>query len=189
MVVDLQSSYTLCIKDDHRSYDYTDEEIKDLFNIPRRSTLMRKHREFQFMMLHGVVYTKERLMKFGFVTDNLCSFCQREPETYLHLFLNCEKVKSLWESIVNDFDVHELRNMNWCDIFCGIRGNSHRLKCVNSLIILMKYTIFKSRNNKKLPIREKIRKIIADVIDAEKKLATRDGKLNVHLQKWEHFNI
>ena len=137
------------------------------------------------MLIHGVVYTKERLMKFGFVTDNLCSFCQREPETYLHLFLECDKVKSLWKFIINHFDIYELRNMDWKDIFGGILGYSNRSKCVNSLIILMKHTIFRSRTEKKLLTKEKLRKIIAELIDEEKNLATKAGKLHLHLQKWE----
>ena len=138
-------------------------------------------------MLHGVVYTKERLMKFGFVTDSLCSFCQHEPETYLHLFLHCVKVKPLWEFIINYFDINELRNMDWRDIFGGISGYSNRSKCVNTLIILIKYIIFKSRTGNKLPTGEKMQKIIVELINEEKILATKAGKLHVHLQKWEYF--
>ena len=94
-------------------------------------------------------------------------------------------MKSLWKFIINHFDIYELRNMDWKDIFGGILGYSNRSKCVNSLIILMKYTIFRSRTEKKLPTKEKLRKIIAELIDEEKNLATTAGKLHLHLQKWE----
>ena len=119
--------YTV-IKDDHSRYDYTDKEIKDLFIKPRSSTLIRKHRSFQFILIQGVVYTNERLMKSGFVTDNLCSLCQREPETYLRICLKCDKVISLWKFIINHFDINELRNLDWRDIFGGISGYTNRSK-------------------------------------------------------------
>ena len=188
MVKDLQSSYILHIKDDHNRYDYSDKEKRDIFIKPRNATLIRKHREFQFMLLHGAVYTRERLMDFGFELDNLCSFCQREPETYLHLFLQCDKVKSLWEFLINQFEIQDLRNMEWRDIFCGIAGNANRLRCVNSLIILMKYTIFRCKTGKKLPTKERLRKIVVDHINEEKHIATRLGKLHLHLQKWEYLD-
>ena len=52
----------------------------------------------------------------------------------------------------------------------------------------MKYTIFRSRTEKKLPTKEKVRKIIAELIDEEKNLATKAGKLHLHLQKWEYLH-
>ena len=53
---------------------------------PRITILIRKQREFQFRLLHGAIYTNEYLHRFGFVGDNLCSFCKQETETYKHLF-------------------------------------------------------------------------------------------------------
>ena len=47
------------------------------------------------------------------------------------------------------------------------------------------YTIFRSRTEKKLSTKEKLRKIIAKLIEEEKNLATKARKLHLHLQKWE----
>ena len=55
------------------------------------------------------------------------------------------------------------------------------------MIILTKYIIFKSRTGNKLPTGEKMQKIIVELINEEKILATKAGKLHVHLQKWEYF--
>ena len=78
----LQESYKLQIKDGYNNYDFTGKEVSEIFVRPRRMTLIRKHREFQFKLLHGVVYTKEHLMKFGFVVNDLCSFCQQEKTSF-----------------------------------------------------------------------------------------------------------
>ena len=85
-VNELQNSFSLQVKDGHSNLKYTDEEMR-YFVRPRRSTI-----------LHGVIYTKEQLFKYGFVGNNLCSFCQQEIETYEHVFLNCKKVKDYMEN-------------------------------------------------------------------------------------------
>ena len=85
-IENLQKLYHLQIKDDKKSFDYSDREVSDIFIRPRHTTLLNKHREFQYKLLHGVIYTKVQLLRFGFVGDNLCSFCQREVETYEHVF-------------------------------------------------------------------------------------------------------
>ena len=187
-VKDLQLSYNLQIKDGHNDFDFTDKEKSELFVRLRSTTLVRKQREFQFMLLHRAVYTKEQLLRFGFVADNLCSFCQQGTETYSHLFLQCDKIKEIWEFIIEQYKLVELRNKEWQDIFVGLSGTSNRIKCVNTLIILVKYTIFKSRSEGVLPSRVKIRKLISDFIEEEKKLAIKAGKLEKHFKKWEHLN-
>ena len=188
-VKELQDTYSLQIRDGHSNFDFTEKEMGEIFCRPRSSTLIWKCREFQFMLLHAVVYTKEKLLQFGFVADNLCSFCQQEPETYLHLFWRCDKVKHIWQFIIEYFDIEELKNIDWKEIHLGISGNTDRSKCINSLIILLKYTIFKSRAENKLPGRDKICKIILEFIDEEKNLALKVGRLHLHLRKWEQIQF
>ena len=60
-VNNLQIFYSLQIKDVQSNFGYTEEEIKNIFLRPRSTTLIGKHREFQYILLHGVLYTKEHL--------------------------------------------------------------------------------------------------------------------------------
>ena len=78
--------------------------------------------------------------------------------------------------------------MAWEDIFVGLSGVSIRIKFVNSLIIMLKYIIFKSRTTCTLPYFNKIQKTFSEYINTEKELATKRGKLGEHLLKWEHIN-
>ena len=61
LIQDLQSLYTLEIKDGQSNLVLSDKEIKETFNRIRSTTLIRKQREFK--LLHGAVYTKEQLYK------------------------------------------------------------------------------------------------------------------------------
>ena len=133
----LQKLYSLQIKDDQKSFDYCEKEISEILIRPRHTTLLNKHREFQYKLLHGVIYTKVQLLKFGFVGDNLCSFCKKEIETYAHVFLNCDKVNDIWKEVIAFYDLMEIRNTEWKDIFVGVSGNSVRIKFINSSVIIM----------------------------------------------------
>ena len=175
-VNDLQNSFSMQVKDDHSKFNYTDEELRDIFVRPRRTTILNKHREFQYKLIHGVIYTKEQLFKFGFVGNNLCSFCQQEVETYSHVFLHCKKVKDIWKNVIIHYDLIEIRNMDWGDIFVGLSRSSTRMKFVNSLIIMLKYISFKSRTTGTLPLFNKIQNTYLEYMNAETILATTRGK-------------
>ena len=92
------------------------------------------------------------------------------------------------ENVITHYDLTEIRNMAWEDIFVGLSGSSIRIKFVNSLIIMLKYIIFKSRTTGTLPSFNKIQKTFLEYINAEKKLATTRGKLGEHLLKWEYVH-
>ena len=75
----------------------------------------------------------------------------------------------------------ELRNIDWRDIFLGLPGNSNRIKCINTLIILLKFTIFNSRTGSNLPSLVKIKKSIRN--HKEVKTSIKVGKLGLHFTK------
>ena len=101
--------YTLKATDCQTSFALSDKDLKETFHRPRNTTLINKHREFQFKLLHGVVYTKEHLFKFKFVANNLYSFCQQDVESCMHVFLNCVKVKQMWLEVIQHFDLTEIQ--------------------------------------------------------------------------------
>ena len=43
--------------------------------------------------------TKQFLHKIKLTDNPLCSFCSNEPETIVHLFVDCEETKIIWKSI------------------------------------------------------------------------------------------
>jgi len=179
--------YTLKATDCQTSFALSDKDLKETFNRPRNTTLINKHREFQFKLLHGVVYTKEHLFKFKFVANNLYSFCQQDVESCMHVFLNCVKVKQMWLEVIQHFDLTEIKEFVWTDIFLGIAGNSIRIKFINTLIIFVKYIVYHAREKGVVPTIVNIKKLVLEYIEEEKKVATKRGKLGMHLLKWEHM--
>ena len=61
--------------------------INSLTNSKLKSILLR--------CLHGDEYSKERMLRFGMVTDNLCVRCQ-QIETTHHMLFDCRYTQQLW---------------------------------------------------------------------------------------------
>ena len=184
----LQNSYCLEIRDGHQKFDFQVKDMKDIFVRPRISTLIGELREFQYKLLHGAVYTKEQLLKFGFVGDNLCSFCNKNSETYSHLFWNCTKIGPLWQDIIDYFQLEELTNVEWQDIHVGIEGASHRIKLCNTVIFITKFMIYKARSQLVTLSLAELKKIFITYREEEKNIAIKRNKTGLHLLKWELLN-
>ena len=54
---------------------------------------------FQYKILINTLYLNNRLHKSGFLESLLSSLCNREPESILHLFCNCQETQKLWKSV------------------------------------------------------------------------------------------
>ena len=188
-VKNMQHTYSLKVRDGRNNFDFSQKMLSEIFVRPRITTIIAKLREFQFKLLHGVIYTKMHLFRFGFAVDNLCSFCNREIETYSHLFWECARIKQLWKAAIEKFKFLELRNIEWKEIHVGITGNSYRIKCCNCFILIMKYTIYTSRSNMVIPSLEDINKISREFREGEKEIAVKRGILDKHVLKWEKVRI
>ena len=120
--------------------------------------------------------------------NNLCSFCGKSPESYSHLFWNCEMVKSLWNDLVEYFQLEELRNLVWKDIHLGLEGVSNKIKLCNTLIFIIKYKIYKARSRSITPTLAELKDTLITYRKEEYDLATKRNKIACHLLKWECLN-
>ena len=82
------------------------------------------------------------------------------------------------------FELEEIRTLEWKDIFVGLPGKSNRIKFINTLIVMLKYIIFRLRIECTIPPFRKIQSKILEYREEEKILAIKKGKLGLHLQKW-----
>ena len=68
---------------------------KSIYKLPRRMSLDTNLRMFQCKLLNNVLYLNNMLFRFKKVDSPLCSYCNEEEETPLHLFHSCLKTKQL----------------------------------------------------------------------------------------------
>ena len=57
-------------------------------------------RSFQYKILNNVLFLNKKLYTFGIKPSPLCSFCNLYDETPLHIFYECNAVKSSWADLV-----------------------------------------------------------------------------------------
>ena len=127
---------------------------KLVFNKTRKITDLHK-RWFQLRILHRIIATQNYLFKINLVNDNLCSFCKNETESILHLFWECVYTQMFWA------DVHiwlyinciHLYNFNFSEqlVIFGYDNSTVTDSVIDSIILLGKYHIFKSKNNGSRP--------------------------------------
>ncbi|XP_058742348.1 uncharacterized protein LOC131614816 [Vicia villosa] len=58
-----------------------------------------------WMLCHGRLPTKYRLIQFGFIQDSVCILCNTAPESSAHLFFQCRIVKDIWQSILEWIEI------------------------------------------------------------------------------------
>ena len=76
---------------------------KHIYTLPRITTIDSKLWCFQYIILHNTLYLNEKLFLFHKHNTALCSFCNLEDETVIHLFVYCSKTKQLSCTVIQYF--------------------------------------------------------------------------------------
>ena len=68
--------------------DLVIEDWEDYYRIPYECTIETRARAFQFKIIHNIYYTNAKLFRIGKAESSLCSFCNLQTETMVHLFVD-----------------------------------------------------------------------------------------------------
>ena len=120
---------------------------EQLYLLPRKATLYSKTREFQYKLLHRIIYTNKILHKMGLVPSPMCSFCGKTEESLEHLIIYCDTSKHFWSSVtewLTEFAGFDVRYLSTFDMTFGLTSKDSLL--LNHEIILGKYIIYQSRS-------------------------------------------
>ena len=132
-------------------------EWQKLFNKLKSTTNDTKLRWFQYRILHYILTTNRSVSKFMVGQDHLCTFCNHESETIVHLFWDCRKTNFFWTELAKLINsraihAHNFRFTKWLVLF----GTSDSIKTdlVCDLIILIgKFYIYRCKvQNKDMSI-------------------------------------
>ena len=155
---------------------------KSIYLLPRRVTLDTNLRMFQYKLLNNVLYLNKMLFRFKKVDSPLCSYCNEEEETLLHLFHSCLKTKQLWNRLRQYFS--QFINIPLStpqSSILGIFDNNQHSELINHLLLIFKFYIYSARNTKQLSF-DNLKITIKRIKEIEKEL-TSSNKLKL-LKKW-----
>ena len=159
---------------------------KHIYTLPRITTIDSKLQCFQYKILHNTLYLNEKLFLFRGHNTPLCSFCNLEDETVIHLFVHCSKTKRLWCTIIDYFktNLHIPPLSPQSAIFGFLEADDKVFLILNHLLLLFKYYVYVSRSSKVLSF-EALLKSIMKVCKLEKILSQNDErKRKLLTEKW-----
>ena len=157
---------------------------KDVYILPRIVTINTRLRVFQYKVLNNALYLNKHLYIFKLSDTKLCSFCNQEDETVIHLFANCSKSKTLWNSLKEFFkDTINLPSLTpQSAIFGFLQTDQELFLILNYLLLLFKYYLYVSRCSKtisfaalKTNIKKRIfwKKIFPDMMKKRKDFSSK----------------
>ena len=168
--------------------ELNNDDIACAFKACYSSTISPKLRVFQFRMVHRNIVTNKNLYDWKIKDTNLCTFCNEEVETHIHLFWECTFTAQIWDRLFNWINHVSQTNINFTlkQIMLGIE-DPNNFSVYNTIFIITKQFLYSSRCYEEIPIFEKLQVKIKEMYQVEKYIASKRNKLNFHNQKWDSF--
>lgn len=115
--------------------------VKALWSITNCSKL----RTFQYKLLMHAIVTKVNLKQWKIVDNDLCTFCNKSPESILHLFWECKYVKQIWARVSSWFtELDDSLSVSRETIFFNnVHPNPNN--AINTVTLITKFYIYKTK--------------------------------------------
>jgi hypothetical protein len=144
-----------------------------------------KIREFQFKLLHNILYTNKQLHRMNpkrFTSPN-CTFCDEQEETYEHLFYKCKIVVALWREILillgRPLELSEPPSK-----LCMILGDPEINGQINFFCLVVRKHIYYSKLENKIPNVTQFFHLLRRIYHTELIIAQKQNKEICHYSKW-----
>ena len=133
-----------------------------IFILPRLTTYNTYLCSFQHNILHNILFLNKKLYLSGITKSPLCSYCNTNDETSIHLFCECNSIKSLWLQLNRNFHSDlKFPKLTPQTAIVGIFNDSvSNIHLINHILLLFKLYIYKSRNKYQIKIHELLANIL-----------------------------
>ena len=160
------------------------ECIETAFKNIYKCTNYTKLRSFQYRLLHNALVFNRQLYHWKIKNTDLCSNCNKEKETVLHFYCECEYAQKLW-SEVQTFIYKRTGEQITLTSQNIIFGNLSPTNPVANIIVLAtKSLLYSYRCSNKVCTIKNIRNYIYECENLERFNAIKKGKLYYHNKKW-----
>ena len=123
--------------------------LDEIHNRNIKCTIETQLRSFYFKVFYKAIAFNSFLFKIGRKDSPLCSFCSKSPETMLHVFCECEKVRPIWDELlqlIND-NLHADYTLDNFDLMFGVSDDS----LVTFLILCCKFYVYRCKFQARCP--------------------------------------
>ena len=148
-------------------------------------TNVPKLRAFQYRLLHRAIPTNIQLHKWKMYDSELCSFCENEKETYVHLFLQCPIVSVLWRNVITFMSRYNNHAVTLTTKNVMLNEIVNPPSSIDNFIcLLLKQYIYARRCMKQSLCFQEFQRYLRKIESIEKYIAIKNKKLDVHNSKW-----
>ena len=147
-----------------------------------KSTISTRIRSFYFKLFHRAIGINDFLYKIKRKDSPNCSLCNKAPETYIHLFIECPVVKPIWDETVKAITqkINKPLSVSSFEKMFGYDSD----KFLTYLFLLLKYYVYICKFQNKPPSFEGYKAYTIVNKDLEYCIAKKNDKLPIHFQKW-----
>ena len=168
-------------------YSNIDINWKSVYSLSFRTTLESKLREFQFKILNRIVFTNEKLFRFGMADSPSCAFCQTEVESVEHLLSSCRVSSSFWKHVLSslrdyNFSVDNLKEE---DVIFSKFDIAEDFLLFKHILLPGKFYIYSRKYQNSIPSLQGFIARTRRIYNIELHIARKRDKLNNHFRKWE----
>ena len=168
-------------------YSETSINWEKVYSLPFRTTLDSKLREFQCKILNNIVFTNDKLFRFGLSQSPNCTYCNEEPESIEHLLSRCKVSSEFWKEVLSWLKDNNIiiESLNEIGLFLGNFEKTEDFFIINHILLLGKYYIYVRKCHGSLPSLRGFIARIRRVYNIEFHIARERNKLTTHFKKWE----
>eukprot|EP00105_Crassostrea_gigas_P040116 XP_019924264.1 PREDICTED: uncharacterized protein LOC109619185 [Crassostrea gigas] len=161
--------------------------VNDAFNVCFKTTKDTQLQWLQFRLLHRILPVNHYLKKIKVVSSDCCSFCKHEVETIQHVFINCEKVSTIWSNLsLHIYHATSLRlGFNVVNILFGELPMSKNNKVINLIILCSKQYLFTCLKKGKLPCLSGLLSYLFNKYKVEKYIASKNFEMQKFVNTWQ----
>ena len=134
-------------------YSETSINWEKVYSLPFRTTLDSKLREFQYKILNNIVFTNDKLFRFGLSQSPNCTFCNEEPESIEHLLSRCKVSSEFWKEVLSWLKDNNIiiESLNEIGLFLGNFEKTEDFFIINHILLLGEYYIYVRKCHGSLP--------------------------------------
>ena len=124
-----------------------------LYILPFYCTKETKLQTFQFKLLHRKIAANNYLYKIGISLTNICTFCEQNTESLIHLFWDCELVQTFWQKIQHWLIQRQIKPQDFSLTLptCLELVDSTEDIILHHALLIGRYHIYSSKLKKTLP--------------------------------------
>ena len=128
---------------------------RKIYILPRMTTVNTYLRSFQYKILNNILFLNKKLFVFRKKNTPLCSFCNKEEETPLHIFTECTYVIYLSQQLATFFKNNLiLPALTPQTALLGLWSDNanHDEPIINHFLLIFKLYVYNSREKHRLSI-------------------------------------